>query len=86
MATHSSILAWKNPVDRGTWRATVLGGHKEKDTTEQLKDHQHLIPTLVSPGAPVRGPKPFCFSTSRFWPGFPSILCVTGFWVTCCLA
>ena len=36
MATHSSILAWKSPVDRGTWRATVLGGHKEKDTTEQL--------------------------------------------------
>ena len=61
-----------------------LGGHKEEDTTEQL--NQHLIPTLVSPGAPVRGPKPFCFSTSRFWPGSPSILCVTGFWVTCCLA
>ena len=25
MATHSSILAWKNPMDRGTWRATVHG-------------------------------------------------------------
>ena len=23
MATHSSILAWKNSVDRGTWQATV---------------------------------------------------------------
>ena len=23
MATHSSILAWKNPMDRGTWQATV---------------------------------------------------------------
>ena len=23
MATHSSILAWKNPMDRGAWRATV---------------------------------------------------------------
>ena len=23
MATHSSILAWENPMDRGTWRATV---------------------------------------------------------------
>ena len=22
-ATHSSILAWKNPMDRGTWQATV---------------------------------------------------------------
>ena len=23
MATHSSILAWKNPMDRGAWKATV---------------------------------------------------------------
>ena len=25
MATHSSILAWKNPIDGGAWRATVHG-------------------------------------------------------------
>ena len=25
MATHSSIVAWKNPVDRGAWWATVHG-------------------------------------------------------------
>ena len=36
MATHSSILAWRIPMDRGAWRATVHGGHKESDTTEQL--------------------------------------------------
>ena len=32
MATHSSILAWKNPTDRGysSW------GRKESDTTERL--------------------------------------------------
>ena len=23
LATHSSILAWKNPVDRGAWWATI---------------------------------------------------------------
>ena len=23
MATHSSILAWENPMDRGAWWATV---------------------------------------------------------------
>ena len=23
MATHSSTLAWRSPVDRGAWRATV---------------------------------------------------------------
>ena len=25
MATHSCILAWENPMDRGAWRATVHG-------------------------------------------------------------
>ena len=24
-ATHSSILAWRIPIDRGAWRATVYG-------------------------------------------------------------
>ena len=23
MATHSSILAWKNPMNKGAWQATV---------------------------------------------------------------
>ena len=25
MATHSSILAWRNPMDRGAWWATAYG-------------------------------------------------------------
>ena len=28
MATHSSTLAWKNPMDRGAWLATVRGVKK----------------------------------------------------------
>ena len=36
MATHSSILAWRIPMDRGAWRATVHKGHKKLDMTEQL--------------------------------------------------
>ena len=35
MATHSSILAWKIPMDRGAWWATVHG-FTEMDMTEQL--------------------------------------------------
>ena len=32
----------ENPMDRGAWRATVHGGHKESDTTEQLtQTHTH---------------------------------------------
>ena len=29
MATHSSILGWRIPMDRGALRATVHGGHKD---------------------------------------------------------
>ena len=25
MATHSSIVAWENPMDRGAWQVTVYG-------------------------------------------------------------
>jgi len=28
MATHFSILAWRIPMDRGAWRATVHGVEK----------------------------------------------------------
>ena len=30
MATHSNILAWRIPVDRGTWRAAVHGVAKSR--------------------------------------------------------
>ena len=33
MVTHSSILAWRIPMDRGAWRATVHGV-TESDMTE----------------------------------------------------
>ena len=33
MATPSSLLAWRVPMDRGAWRATVHGIAKELDTT-----------------------------------------------------
>ena len=34
MATHSSILAWRIPMDKGVWRAVVQGGHKKLDMTK----------------------------------------------------
>ena len=30
MATHSSILAWENPMDRGAWWDTVCGVAKSR--------------------------------------------------------
>ena len=35
MATHSNILPWRIPVDRGAWKATIHG-IAESDTTERL--------------------------------------------------
>ena len=34
MATHSSMLAWRIPMDRVAWQATVHGGRKEMDMTD----------------------------------------------------
>ena len=36
MATHTSILAWRIPMDRGAWWVAVHGVSKELDTTEWL--------------------------------------------------
>ena len=35
MATHSSILAWRIPMDRGAWRAT---GHRVARSQTQLSN------------------------------------------------
>ena len=34
MATQSSVLAWRIPMDRGAQWVTIYGGLKESDTTE----------------------------------------------------
>ena len=44
MATHSSILPWKNPMDRGDWQATV-----HRDMIEHLFFCflSHICPSMV---------------------------------------
>ena len=39
MVTHSNILAWRIPMNRWAWQATVHRGHKELDMTEWLNTH-----------------------------------------------
>ena len=36
MATHSSILAWRIPMDRGAWQGYSPWGHTELDITEHV--------------------------------------------------
>ena len=43
MTTHSSILAWRIPMHREAWRATVHGGRKESDTTEATLARTHDV-------------------------------------------
>ena len=42
MATHSSILAWRTPMDRGAWLATVHGV-TESDMTEKQSAAQGFL-------------------------------------------
>ena len=37
MATHPSILAWRLPMDRGAWRATVRG------SVSEATKHKHSV-------------------------------------------
>ena len=50
MATHSSILAWENPMDREAWQATVLGIAKSQTgLSDWARMHaQILLPSLIS--------------------------------------
>ena len=42
VATHSSILAWRIPMDRGAWRATVHGVAKSQTRLSDLT-HTHML-------------------------------------------
>ena len=42
MATHSSILAWRIPMDRGAWQATVHGVEKSRTRlSARARVHTH---------------------------------------------
>ena len=47
-ATHSSILTWRIPKDRGTWQATVHGVEKSQTQLKRLSMHTFIY--LAAPG------------------------------------
>ena len=46
MATHSSILAWRIPMDRGAWRATVQGVTVSRTQVKRLSMDTHRCSDL----------------------------------------
>ena len=48
MATPSGILAWRIPVDRGPWRATVRGVAKSQIRLSTHKTQSHALTTNKS--------------------------------------
>ena len=42
MATHSSILSWRVPMDRGAWQATVHGVRKRHDLRGLTLMHTYI--------------------------------------------
>ena len=48
MATHSSILAWENPMDREAWWAAVHGITKESNISLFLTIKRYIHTTLYS--------------------------------------
>ena len=54
MATHSNILAWRIPMDRGAWQATVHGVAKSWTCLKRLSTHarkcrRHRLDPSVRP-------------------------------------
>ena len=45
MATHSSITAWRIPMDRGAWQATLYG--VPKSWTRLSNSAQHLSASII---------------------------------------
>ena len=72
MATHSSILAWKIPMDRCAWQAIVRGGHKELDTPSSMWTQRKLF--RARPGTHMRSHVHYAqsFLRSRQQKGLPS--------------
>ena len=87
LATHSSILAWRTPVDRGAWQATVQGVTKSR---AQLGDKHKMGRTAT---LQLRGRSAYWrsksaghkFQPGSFWPYTQASVLSSGKWELWCL-
>ena len=68
MAAHSSILAWRIPVDRGAWRATAHGIAKSRTRLSDQAQHG-TIPSAGASRWPRLGLSQPCSSRHGDWFG-----------------
>ena len=65
MATHSSVLAWRIPMDRGAWKATARQVARSQTRLKRLRTHalpshgaspRSVVSLLPSPARPAAAP------------------------------
>ena len=74
MATHSSILAWRIPIDRGAWWATVHGvakNHMTELSTTHSTFFFFLLYSIVLVLPYINMNPPRVYTCSPFWPPLP---------------
>ena len=82
MATHSSILAWKNPTDGGAWWATVHGVAKSRTRlsgftfTFSINYYHHTLNSkhfhyLKRNSVPCQASLSMGFCRQEYWSGLP---------------
>ena len=78
MATHSSILSWKTPLDRGAWCATAHEVSKGQ-TRLSHSGHDHFLKDIFGCGPFLKcllNLSQYCFYfVSVFWPQGMRDLC-----------
>ena len=77
MATHSSILAWRIPMDRGSWWAAVHRVAKKSDMTEMTEQaHTKKKKTPTNQRQEKKGEVVFLllFLNQKVWPPWPTFL------------
>ena len=70
IATHSSILTWRIPMDRGTWRATVHGVTK---SLKWLSTARHIVSHRLD----LHGPGRYQFAKFKFFSQKDISYCLT---------
>ena len=79
MATHSSILAERIPMDRGASRATVQGVTRSRTQLPQLNTHINILLTLLRCILKSKKIKPFQVYNSIFLLAV-SVITISQFW------